>query len=139
MDWAFVSPDFHSINAQNVENKMFQTMKNKLQHIYIYMVAIVTIRSIATLKMVFPPRQKVNSSTIHNILKRTELIAKRNYIPTIVATTMLCKCITYAVKMDILIIKSNEMLDFKFQERAQQVTNSTVPMSSHITINFALF
>jgi hypothetical protein len=52
---------------------------------------------------------------------------------------MLYEGIMYVVELDSFILKSNKMLDFKFQERAQQVTNSTVPMSSRITINFALF
>jgi hypothetical protein len=90
-------------------------MKKKLQHTYIYTVAIVTIRSKATLKMVFPPRQKVNSSTIHNILKRTELVRKGNNILIIVATSMLYEGITYTVKLGSLITKSNELsiLNFK--------------------------
>jgi len=103
------------------------------------MVAIVTTRSIATLKMVFPPRQKVNSSTIHTILKCTEFLGKPNYTFIIAETITVYAATTYAVSLNTFITKSNEKLDFKFHERAQQVTNSSVPMSSHITINFTLF
>jgi hypothetical protein len=94
------------------------------------------MRSIATLKMVFPPIQKVNSSRILSF-SNTRITWKYQILT--IETFRLYKSTIYADKVDSVIMQSNEMMDFKFQERDQQITTCTVPMSSHITINIGLF
>jgi hypothetical protein len=75
------------------------------------------MRSIATLKMVFPPIQKVNSSTIPSF-SYTRITWK--YQILIIDIFMPNTSTIYAGKVASMVIKSNKIMDFKFQERDQQ-------------------